>query len=394
MKKKALIIGNGIAGPALALFLKRLGIDSEIYEARPEGEETQGFFLYLAPNGMKVLRELGLEKTLRADAIETTGITFYNARGRQIGELDSRDDETRYGARGVVIKRAHLHRVLRDAVSKEGIPLTFGKKLDRLHDTDRGVSAHFEDGSSAEGDVLIGCDGIHSRTRRLITPTSPAPSYGGLIDCGGFAHCPALRSLTGPQHMTFGKNAFFAYVVHPNGDVYWFSNVPQTNEPTRADLRAITQDTWKKKLLALHANDPHPIPDIIQATPPERMGAWPLRDIPSLTSWHKGRVCLIGDAAHATSPSSGQGASLALESAILLAKQLGQSNDIQQAYRAFQHIRQPRVEHVIRQARQNGERKIPHPIMGFIRDLLLPTFLKAGTKATQQTYSYTVSWNE
>jgi 2-polyprenyl-6-methoxyphenol hydroxylase-like FAD-dependent oxidoreductase len=242
--------------------------------------------------------------------------------------------------------------------------------------------------------VLIGADGINSSTRQIILPQSPKPSYLGLVDTGGFAHLPNLRQLTGPQHMVFGKRAFFGYVVSPSGEVFWFSNVPWEKEPSRAELGNISGEAWRDKLLELHRDDPEPIPEIIKATPAPGLGKWPSRDMPALPVWYQGAVCVMGDAAHATSPSAGQGASLALEDAIVLGKCLRDIANPEQAFATFQHLRKKRVEALIQQARRTSSGKIPNPVMGWIRDLMLPTFLKAGAKATAQSYAYTVNWSE
>jgi 2-polyprenyl-6-methoxyphenol hydroxylase-like FAD-dependent oxidoreductase len=393
-RKKVLIIGCGFAGATLALFLKQGNIESEVCEARESSDLESGAFLFLAPNGMNVLKTLGLEPLFEQDGFPTTGITFYNSRGRIIGELDNQFDKERYGARGHVLKREHIFKVLRDEVQREGIPLHFGKRLEHVSQTNKGVQATFGDGTTVTGDVLIGADGISSSTRQIILPTSPRPSYVGLVDTGGFAQLPNLRHLTGPQHMIFGKRAFFGYIMKPSGEVFWFSNVPWEQEPSRAELGSISDEAWKNKLLELHRDDPAPILEIIKATSAQGLGKWPTRDMPALPIWYQGSVCVMGDAAHATSPSAGQGASLALEDAVVLGKCLRDIANTEQAFATFQNLRKARVENLIRAARRNGSRKVPHPVVGLIRDVMLPTFLKAGAKAAHQTYTYKVDWAE
>lgn len=395
MPRKALIIGGGVAGPAVALFLKRAGLDVEVFEARSTAEEDAGFFLNLAPNGMNVLKTLGIDRRLEPEGFPATGIAFFNGVGHQIGALDNSLDGERYGARGLVVKRAELQGALQGEAKRQGISIAFGKKLRDVEVLgEGGVIVHLEDGTRAQGDLLLCCDGIYSRTRQLVFPDAPKPTYLGMIDCGGFAHLPELRHLSGPQVMTFGKRAFFGYVVKPSGEVYWFSNVPWPREPGRAELSALSNDAWKERLLELHENDPQPIPRIIRATPAEAMGKWPLRDLPALPTWHKGPVCVLGDAAHATSPAAGQGASMALEDAAVLGKCLRDLPDPEGAFAAFQSLRQARVEAVVRQARRNGSRKIPHPVMGWVRDLALPLFLKLGVREVTQTYAYKIAWDE
>ncbi len=393
-KKSILIVGSGFAGTALALFLKRAGFNPAIYEARSAVEVDTGAFLYLAPNGMNVLKALNLERTLETDGFPTTGIAFYNSKGRRIGELDNSGDQARYGARGHVLKREQIFRVLRNEVVRQGIPIHYGHRLEGLMQNERGVIAQFQNGTTAQADALIGADGINSKTRQIIMPDAPKPRYTGLIDTGGFTFLPKLKVPSSPQHMIFGKHAFFAYMTKPSGEVFWFSNVPWSKEPSRGELNQIAPETWKARLLELHAGDQDPILEIIRSTPAERLGKWPTREMPPVTTWHKGPVCLIGDAAHATSPSAGQGASMALEDAIVLAKCLRDEPNFEMAFTTFQSDRKARVDQIVQQARRNGDRKVPNPFMGFIMDLLLPTFLKAATSGIDRMYSYKVEWVE
>jgi 2-polyprenyl-6-methoxyphenol hydroxylase-like FAD-dependent oxidoreductase len=394
MNKTILIIGSGFAGTALALFLKRAGFQSAIYESRSASEVDTGAFLYLAPNGMNVLRTLGLEQTFEEDGFPTTGIAFYNSKGKRIGELDNKGDRVRYGAQGHVLKRERIFRLLRDEVVSQGIPIQYGHRLEGLEMQGEQVIAHFQDGSSAHGAALIGADGINSSTRQVILPDAPQPRFTGLVDTGGFTNIPRLKTSSSPQHMIFGKRAFFAYMTKPSGEVFWFSNVPWAKEPSRDELNQITSETWKARLLELHAGDQDPVLEIIRSTPAEHLGKWPTREMPPLTTWHKGRVCLIGDAAHATSPSAGQGASLALEDAIVLAKCLRDEPNFELAFARFQNTRKARVDMIVQQARRNGDRKVPSPLMGFIMNLLLPTFLKAATSGIDHMYGFKVEWND
>jgi 2-polyprenyl-6-methoxyphenol hydroxylase-like FAD-dependent oxidoreductase len=194
--------------------------------------------------------------------------------------------------------------------------------------------------------------------------------------------------------MTFGKKAFFCYTVKPLGEVYWFSNVPCVTEPKREELNVISNTDWKERLRELHAHDPEPIPNIIASAATEEMGKWAQYDLSPLRSWHKELVCLAGDSAHATSPSSGQGASLALEDGAVLSQCLRDIADTEQAFTRFEDLRKARVERIVQGARRAGSRKIPNPVAGWLRDLLLPAFLQAGGKAAKETYGYKVTWNE
>lgn len=119
--------------------------------------------------------------------------------------------------------------------------------------------------------------------------------------------------------MVFGRRGFFGYTVHPSGEVWWFANPPRAQEPSRAELAAITDGQWRALLEDLFAGDRVPASEIIRATPGELTG-WATYDLPSAPTWHSGAMVVIGDAAHAASPASGQGASMAIEDAVVLAQ--------------------------------------------------------------------------
>ena len=128
------------------------------------------------------------------------------------------------------------------------------------------MTARFADGTEAHGDLLIGADGIHSRTRHLVDPGAPAPRYTGQLSLGGRARLTTLSPTPEIFHMIFGRRAFFGYSVRERGDVYWFANMAWEGETTRQSLGAISPMQWKRQLLALFADDAGPARDIISAT--------------------------------------------------------------------------------------------------------------------------------
>ena len=201
--KKALVIGCGIAGPVLAISLQRAGIVPVIFEGRSEPSDEAGAFLNLPPNGLAVLDTLGIKADIDAIGTPTTRLAFLNHRGKRLGQ----NAETT-----LLVKRGVLTKALREAALRRGIAVEFGKRLTDVEVTPRRtVIARFEDGSEAEGDVLVGCDGIHSRTRRAIMPAAPAPVYTGIIDSGAFTRAPAVPPSDGTMRMTFGLRGFFGY---------------------------------------------------------------------------------------------------------------------------------------------------------------------------------------
>jgi 2-polyprenyl-6-methoxyphenol hydroxylase-like FAD-dependent oxidoreductase len=384
--KKALIVGGGIAGPVLAMFLERAGIEPVVYEGRPELNDEAGAFLNLAPNGLAVLEALGVREEIEAAGTPTTAIAFYNHRGKKLGENPERT---------ILLKRGVLNRGLREAAVRRGVPVEFGKRLTGVEVTPlRTAVARFEDGTEAEGDFLVGCDGVNSRTRRSVFPDAPKPRYTGVLDCGAFTRAPGVPPSDGVMRMTFGLKGFFGYQAVPSGEVYWFENFHQAAEPDRDELRAIPGAEYKRKLLDMHKDDHTPIAEIIRSTE-GLIDRWPLYEMPPVPKWHEGSVCLVGDAAHATTPHVGQGASMAMEDAIVLAKCLRDVPDTEEAFAAYERIRKERVEKVVEMARRMGNQKSPSGAFGrMVRDLVFPFFLKMGVKATEPVYACRVDWDE
>lgn len=384
--KNAIVIGAGIAGPAMAIQLKLLGIDAEIFEARPEHEMNQGVFLGITPNGLNVINQWIDPENLKEEY--TPGkMVFYNARGKNIGELDTKHQIEKYGAETIQIKRAKISKELREETLVHGISIHYGKKLVGLEQNDNEVNAKFSDGTVAKADFLIACDGTHSICRKNLFPEISGPVYTRQLSTGAFVNMDNMESYFGSINMTFGRRAFFAWAISNKGDVWWFNNFYRKKEPTREELNSSLQDEVKSRLLDIHKEDPEPIYKIIEAT--DKMFVYPVYDIPSIPKWHKGKICLIGDAAHATAPHIGQGASLALEDTVVLTNCIRTSFTLPEAFEKFQQLRQPRVEKLIKTARKIGDNKSkPNPVATLFRDLLLKHFIKLEIKKMDWVYSY------
>lgn len=378
---KALIVGAGIAGPVLALWLRRIGFEVVVTEARPSPALAEGAFLGVAPNGMRVLDTLGV-----ADAVAQLGhpcraFSFSNAAGRTIGSIDRSGDERAFGWPLTMIRRADLHTALTAIVERQGIPIHFGHELTGVEQSATGLEARFANGARLEADLLVGCDGLRSKTRTACFPDCPRPELTGLVDLGGFARVSRLPFRPQVNQMVFGKRAFFGAFTTPEGETWWFPNGPPGEAPTHA------------RLLELHRDDPPWILELVAATP-HVLGPWPIHELGRVPAWTRGRVALLGDAAHAMSPSAGQGASLAMEDAMELARCLRDAPDVPTAFRAFEKLRRPRVDRIFREAQRQSNRKAPGPIAAWFRDRLLPLFVRFGAAAQTEAYSFRIDWEQ
>lgn len=373
---KALIIGGGIGGPLAAAALQRAGIEAVVHEAHSGPGDGIGSFLTLAPNGLAALRTLGMLDAVReAASFPTTGIEFVNGKGRRLGLLPDGSDQGPPELRTLTINRDALQRTLAEAAREQGVRIEYGKRFVGYTETGTGVIAEFADGTTAEGDVLLGADGIHSPVRRLMDPDAPRPDYTGLLNIGGHVRAedataaPTPRSTT---RMVFGSRAFFGYQTAPSGEVYWFANFGH-DELTREQITARGDRAWKKYVLELFTDDHPDVTALLKATDTARFRPLGVYDLASLPNWSRGRVALLGDAAHAVSSSSGQGASLAAEDALVLAACLRDLPTPEKAFTAYELRRRDRVERIAAEGRRRGNQKTgsTNPVALFLRDLML-----------------------
>ncbi|AIG81029.1 Hypothetical protein AJAP_41265 [Amycolatopsis japonica] len=369
---KVLIAGGGIAGTITAIALHETGHEPVIHEAYDRTAEGVGAFLTLAVNGLDALAPLGLKSLVKGLGFDTPRIKMHLGDGRELadfalgGQLDD-------GTVSQTVLRSELYIGLRDEAVRRGIEIRYGKRLADARETRDGVLATFEDGSSAEGDLLIGADGLRSRVRTIIDPKAPSPRYVPLLNTGGLAEGLRLDDEPGVMHMTFGKRLFFAHVVHPDGGVWWFANVPRKREPSPADLTVTT--TWREDLIRGLAVDRTPAVEIVRATR-EIYRPWATYDFPSVPTWRTDRMVIIGDAAHATSPAAGQGAAMAIEDAVTLARCLRDVPSIPKALAVYEGLRRERVEAVVERGKRNGDDKAVGPVGRVIRDFFLTRAFK------------------
>jgi FAD-dependent urate hydroxylase len=273
---RALIVGSGIAGPVAAMALRRAGVESAVLEAYDRPADHAGLFLNLASNGLDALRTIGLDLAERVDGHPIPELVFRSGRGKPLGRVRNgvRLDD---GTVSECVRRSDLQRVLREEAQAREISIRYGKRLERLEQNAGSVTAHLADGTSETGDILIGADGIHSRTRQLIQPESPPPTYTGQISVGGYSQLPDLEPTPGSQQFIFGRRAFFGYLVRDGGEVWWFANAAHPVSST-VELASVPPEQWRQRMLDLFADDLPVIGRIIAASS-DRIGAHPVFDI-------------------------------------------------------------------------------------------------------------------
>lgn len=379
--RTALVIGAGVAGPVAAMALQRAGIHAEVFEGHPTGADDVGSWLTLQANGIDALRAVDADRRVAALGFPTRSMRFVNGRGRVLGRLGN-GPVLPDGTGSQLIERAELYTCLRDEAVARGASITYGKELVDARTEEGRVTATFSDGTTADGGLLVGCDGIRSRVRQIIDPAAPPARYIPVLNCGGVApDFPLDDAPPGEFQMMFGTRCFFGWTAVPDGSAGWFANPPHPAEPAPGELAAMTDADWRAWLVELAGRDRGPIRDLIAATPEPIVG-WPTYDLASVRRWHRGNMIIIGDAAHATSPAAGQGAAMALEDAVILAQCLRDIPGTGAAFTAFEGLRRGRVERIVAAGRRGSSAKAAGPVGRVLRDLLLPVLFRRAAKDT------------
>jgi 2-polyprenyl-6-methoxyphenol hydroxylase-like FAD-dependent oxidoreductase len=294
--------------------------------------------LSLAPNGLAALHIVGADAAVEAVSQPVPGVVMSDGAGHPVASFDGFPDLPATRA----MARADLFSALADHTVAAGIPIEYGKRLLSLIDDGDSVTASFADGSTATADVLVGADGIRSTVRTVIDPAAPAPEYAGVLGFGGYATGSGVPAEPGRMYFAFGR-AFMGYWRLPDERICWFASLPRAAAMTTADVAAVPADAWMAQLRQLYAEHVPGTTLLQHSAADDLMMTGPMERMPSVPRWYDGRVVLVGDSVHAPSSSSGQGASLAIESAVELARCL-RDLPVPDAFASYETLRRSRVE--------------------------------------------------
>lgn len=354
---QAIIIGAGIGGLMTAIALQKVGIAAQIYEQAPEARAV-GAGLTLWANAVRCLEQVGLDHVVQAAYMDGGGgIRRWD--GQALSIIDTALVKARYHAPIIVVHRAEFLDALLHAA---GHVVHYGKRLIRYENHGDSITAFFEDGTSAQADLLIGTDGIHSLVRQQMHP-QVSPVYRGYAAWRGvvdFQH-ERVGNMWGEA---WGRGARFGIVPLTRNRVYWFAtaNRPKNSPPAQ----------HQSELLRLFGNWHQPIPQLIQQTAESAILYNDIADLETLPHWLDGRAVLLGDAAHAMTPNLGQGACQAIEDALTLAYTLNEAPRLEVALSQYEKLRLRHTQQVQVQSRRIGQMgQLENAILTNLRDKVM-----------------------
>lgn len=324
------IIGAGIGGLALGNILKQQYYDFTIFEAAPEIKPV-GAGIMMAVNAMQIFDRLGLKEKIENAGNKIHGISITDESLKPITKTSILALEKKYNSCNVAIHRAELQKILAENIGYEHIQLNHS--LSKIEKKDH-YSLHFENGIQAESKIVFGADGIKSKIRDQILGT-------GNIRNAGQKCWRGLVTFDLPQQFDqeaiemWGKGKRFGFVKISDTRLYWY---------------ALVNEKIHKRYLKLcdYFEDFHPLVlDILEATLEENIILNDIIDLSPIPSWYSDNLCLIGDAAHATTPNMGQGACQAIEDAYIIGRLLEKDHDFNAAFEEFQKIRRKKVDYIV-----------------------------------------------
>jgi len=347
------IIGGGITGLTTSLALNKSGITSVVYEQASELNEV-GAGIWLQPNAIKVLDWLGVKDEIKKQGIELNKMEITNSQLVPLKKLKSEVVQDEDGNKTIAIHRARLQGILHNEALKWN-EVHLNKKYISHSSGANTINLQFENGADTV-DVLFGTDGIDSSVRKALFPKSPVRNSGQVCWRGvSKMSLPDAFKKLGQE--AWGKQIRFGFSQIYDGEVYWFA-VANDKHLAKADELGI-----KQYITDLFQGFSPIITELIAHTESINIHQSTLSDLKKLPFWYQDNVCLLGDAAHATTPNMGQGACQGIEDAYYISKCLSRSSqNAKVAFQEFQQKRRKKVDYIVNTSWQFG--KMAHNTIG------------------------------
>jgi 2-polyprenyl-6-methoxyphenol hydroxylase-like FAD-dependent oxidoreductase len=381
---RALVIGGGIGGLTAARALARAGLEVSVFERAARLEQIQvGGAIHVWHNGMRGLQRLGLAEQVEAlggAAATVQTAEFRNWRGKLLFSWSPQETQRLAGAPTVGVIRPELHRVLVGGLG-DGV-LQLGRECTGWEQGAAGVVAHFEDGSSEEGDLLIGADGLRSAVRRGLLGEESL-RFAKYASWQSLCAFDSSATPEGLFRVIWGPGARFLFYHVGAGRMYWegiHATEPGGGDPPGQRREAVLQrfEGWAS-----------PVPEMIAATEEQAIMRGDVYDRPTTRRWGEGRVTLLGDAAHPMTNAVGQGANMTIEDAVVLGSVLKDAGDPSSALRAYEQKRIKRSASTATLAHNmTALSRWRNPAALKVRDRLLPAMMRIGMRQHRRDMAY------
>ncbi|WP_201987067.1 FAD-dependent monooxygenase [Hymenobacter rubidus] len=360
MQAPGLIIGGGIAGLTAAVALQQQGLAVNVCEAAPQILPL-GAGIWMAPNAMQVFHRLGLAEKINAAGVPLRNIQIVDARMRPLLRTNQERIRREFGYTTTAIKRAHLQALLLAELAPTTVLLA--KEHTVLADTPAGVAAAFADGSRAEAGFMLAADGIHSPIRTQLFPGVRFAGTGHVV-WRGISAIQLAEAYKQSIMEAWGEGVRFGFSEVADGLVDWFVVV-------KAPLVTESHQGLKARLQAVFSRFAYPIPAILEAADEARIIRNEITDFDPIPQWSRGKVCLIGDAAHASTPYLGQGGCQAVEDAYAVAQCLRREPTPELAFAALHRLRHAKATHIVKTSRLMGRAGYLTGGAGAVRNFLM-----------------------
>jgi salicylate hydroxylase len=365
---RAVVVGGGVAGSASAIALARIGADVTVYEAYEDPAGPVGSYVSLAVNGLRALDALGCLAAVQAAGFPVARQRMWSGRGKLLGDV-ARGRRPQDPLLSVTVMRADLVTRLRAAALDAGARIVAGQRLDGPADE-----------RAAGADLVVGADGIWSATRRALDPAAPAPTYAGLYSVSGTSDAVPAGLPGDGFNWIFARHGVFIFLPAPDGTVWWTAQVSAAEPPADPAVGV-------PALTALFGGEAQAGALLRSAASVRAANLGHV--LKPVTRRQDGRIVLIGDAAHPVG--AGQGASIALEDAVVLGRHVaGAGPDaIPAALAAFDAERQPRAGKLAGMETRNRDAKTAGPLAARMREVIMPhVFSRFYENATGWLYDF------
>ena len=325
------IIGAGIGGLTTALILKQRGLNVNIFESSTEIKPV-GAGIILANNAMQVFQKLGIQAKIENAGNEISFMKITDSQLKSLSVVSLSEYEQKYNVSNIAIHRGELQKILANEIGFDRINLS--KRLSKIEKADL-FKLTFEDNSTFESRLVIGADGIKSVVRNQLFEKGTLRNPNQIC-WRGICEIDLLQKYQNELNEAWGKGKRFGFVKISDKKVYWYALANSKNlEPSTVNLIEFFSE--------FHFD----ILNIISATKKEQIVVSDIIDLKPIDKWQDENVCLIGDAAHATTPNLGQGACQAIEDAYVLGKLLDSGLEIQNTFAEYENLRRKKAHTIV-----------------------------------------------